>query len=65
MSKRLKFDPFVSVESPVIVGTWITAAYVVQCLCVDRMPLDRFLKTWPETSACDVVAALNYVINNN
>lgn len=58
---RLVFDPAVSDASPVVKGTWVTAAQVVS-LVVDGWTWADVLAAHPELTEDDVRACLAYAV---
>lgn len=56
---RLVFDPNVSDDSPVVRGTWVTAAHVA-ALIVDGWTWSDILRSHPELVADDLRACLAY-----
>lgn len=58
---RLEFDPHLSADSPVVRGTWVTAAHVV-FLVVDGWSWADILRTYPELTEADIRACLTYTL---
>ena len=58
---RLILDPDVSPRSPVVKGTWVTAAHVVT-LVVDGWSWADILRAHPELCEADIRACLTYSI---
>ena len=60
---RLLFDPWVSEDSPVVRGTWITAAQVVS-LIVEGWSWRDVLRAHPELTEDDVRSCLSYAVES-
>ena len=58
---RLNFDPEVSLASPVVKGTWITAEQVL-ALLIDGWTWADIFRAHPELAEDDIRACLNYAI---
>jgi uncharacterized protein (DUF433 family) len=61
---RLIFDPAVSETSPVVKGTWVTAAHIIS-LVVDGFSWAEILRTHPELVEDDIRACLKYTIEED
>ncbi len=61
---RLAFDPDISLTSPVVRGTWVTASHVCS-LVVDGWTWADLLRSHPELNEEDIRACLAYIIEED